>query len=422
LSIERKTPVTADERFDVGIVGAGPAGATCAYYLALGGARVLLLDKERFPREKLCGDAVCSPAHKHLRRMGVLQAIEAQGLGNWACVGGLISPGGVAMIGNSTGDHLTPMVIAIRRMVLDEMIVRAAAAAGAELVEEFPVGAAEFSAAEGLWTIHHRYSTRPPFRVKALVAADGANSRLARALGIVHAAPDAICSRVYVDAGSTNFDADGVLYYPRALLPGYCALFREARGLLSYCCYIIPGGVCRMSDVKRMHFEMPKTDPHLRRAMGPNPRMEQFRAAPLRTGGIPRPYGHHLLILGDAAGQIDPLTGEGIHYAMEAAEMAADVLIEALHAGNLSAAQLRDYHRRWQRAYGRDFAWSARMARLCARYPVLLDAAAALGKRRGVRFLRDWGEAMTGATPKSSFLRPNIVFPLLREAVQQLRS
>jgi geranylgeranyl reductase family protein len=414
--------MTPDRTFDVCIVGAGPAGATCAYYLALGGVRVLLLDKESFPREKLCGDAVCSPAHKHLRRMGVLQAIEAQGLGNWACVGGLISPGGVAMIGNSTGRHLAPLVIAIRRMVLDEMIVRAAVAAGAGLVERFPVGAAEFSAAGGLWTIHHRYHTQPPFRAKALVAADGANSRLARALGVVQRAPDAICSRVYVDAGSTNFDADGVLYYPRELLPGYCALFREARGLLSYCCYIIPGGDCRMSDVKRMHFEMPRTDPHLRQALGSNPRMEQFRAAPLRIGGIPRPYADHLLILGDAAGQIDPLTGEGIHYAMEAAEMAADVLRDALHAGNLRAPYLREYHRRWQSAYGRDFAWSAKMARLCARSPILLDAAAALGKRRGVSFLRDWGEVMTGVRPKSSFLRPNIVLPLLREAVHQWRS
>ena len=414
--------MTNGRTFDVCIVGAGPSGATCAYYLAGQGVRVLLLDKERFPREKLCGDAVCAPAHKHLRRMGVLQSIEAEGLGHWACVGGLISPGGVAMIGNSTGDDLAPLVIAIRRIVLDEKIVRAAAAAGAELVEQFPVGSAEFSSGEGMWTIHHRSGAQPPFRAKVLVAADGSNSRLARALGIVRTAPDAVCSRVYVDASSTNFDADGVLYYPRELLPGYCALFREAQGLLSYCCYIIPGGDCRMSDVKRMHFEMPRTDPYLRSAMGPNPRMEQFRAAPLRIGGIPRPYADHLLILGDAAGQIDPLTGEGIHYAMEAAEMAANVLSAALHAGNLSAAFLREYHRQWQRAYGRDFAWSAKMARLCARYPVLLDASAALGKRRGVRFLREWGEAMTGAKPKRTFLRPGIVFPMLREVAQQWQS
>jgi flavin-dependent dehydrogenase len=352
--------------------------------------------------------------------MGVLDAVEAEGRGHWACVGGLISPRGIAMIGDSTGESLPPLVIAIRRMVLDEKIVHAAADAGAELVEEYPVGSAEFSPTERLWTVYHRHGAQPPFRAMALVAADGANSRLARALGIVRTAPEAICSRVYVDANSTNFDADGVLYYPRELLPGYCALFREARGLLSYCCYIIPGGKCRIPDVKRMHFEMPRTDPQLREAMGPNPRMEQFRAAPLRIGGIPQPFGDHLLIVGDAAGQIDPLTGEGIHYAMEAAEMAADVLYDGLRNNNLSAGFLREYYVRWQHAYGRDFAWSAKMARLCARYPVLLDAAAALGKRRGVPFLRDWGETMTGARPKSHFLNPQIALPLLWEVVRQM--
>src|SRR3954471_1050980 len=69
----------ASRTFDVCIVGAGPAGSTCAFYLARQGVSVVLLDKERFPRDKLCGDAVCSPAHAHLREMGVLQAIEAEG-------------------------------------------------------------------------------------------------------------------------------------------------------------------------------------------------------------------------------------------------------------------------------------------------------------------------------------------------------
>ena len=69
--------------YDVCIVGAGPAGATCAWYLARQGRRVLLLDKARFPRDKLCGDAVTAGAQVHLDRMGVLPAVLAaqEGLG-----------------------------------------------------------------------------------------------------------------------------------------------------------------------------------------------------------------------------------------------------------------------------------------------------------------------------------------------------
>ena len=411
--------MTADRTYDVCIVGAGPAGSACAFYLAGRGVKVVLLEKERFPRDKLCGDAVCSPALPHLRRMGVLQEIEAEGLGNWARVGGMVSPRGIAYIGNSTDDTRLPMVIAIRRMVLDEKMARAAARAGAELVEEFPVGTADFSPAEGMWVVHHKRGQTPPYRAKVLVAADGALSRLARALGLVETAPDAICSRAYVDSRTANFHADGVVYYPPELVPGYCSLFREAGGLVSFCCYIIPGGACGVSDLRRMHYGMLRNYGELRAALGPNASIETMRGAPLRLGGIPRSYSDHVLIIGDAAGHIDPLTGEGIHYGIEGASIAAGVLVEAFRAGDFSARFLERYHRRWQQAFGRDFRWSARMARISARHPVLLDGAAALMRRRGVDYLRDWGEMMTGARSKAGFLRPRFAVPLLREVAQQ---
>ena len=61
--------------YDVAIVGAGPAGATCAWYLAQHDIEVLLLEKAKFPRDKFCGDAVIPRAQRHLRRMGVLQQL-----------------------------------------------------------------------------------------------------------------------------------------------------------------------------------------------------------------------------------------------------------------------------------------------------------------------------------------------------------
>ena len=411
--------MTADRTYDVCIVGAGPAGSACAFYLAEQGVKVLLLEKERFPRDKLCGDAVCSPAHAHLRRMGVLQEIEAEGLGNWARVGGMVSPRGIGYIGNSTDSARPPMVIAIRRIGLDAKMARAAVRAGAELVEDFAAGATEFSKSEGLWTVHHKRGRRPPFRARVLVAADGALSRVARSLGLVKTAPDAICSRSYIDASTANFDADGVVYYPRELVPGYCSLFREAGGLVSFCCYIIPGGDCRVADLKRMHHGMLRSYGELRAALGPNARIDPMRGAPLRLGGIPQSYADHLLIIGDAAGHIDPLTGEGIHYGIEGASIAADVLVEALRASDLTAVYLRRYHQRWRHSFGGDFRWSARMARICARHPSFLDGAAALMRRRGTNFLRDWGEMMTGGKSKAGFLRPRFALPLLRELAQQ---
>ena len=125
--------------WDVCVVGAGPVGSTCAWYLARRGLRVLLLDKQRFPRDKLCGDAVTTRAQFHLERMGVLGEVLAAGEGRWAEVGGFVSPSGLDYIADSTTDGGRPLVIAIKRIALDVRVARAAARAGAALVEEAPV-------------------------------------------------------------------------------------------------------------------------------------------------------------------------------------------------------------------------------------------------------------------------------------------
>jgi flavin-dependent dehydrogenase len=95
--------VTAPE-YDAIIVGAGPAGSTAAYYLARGpGApRVALLEKARFPRDKVCGDAWCAPALDILEDMGVLQQLESEGLVRDTRAGGFISPSGESFV--STGE------------------------------------------------------------------------------------------------------------------------------------------------------------------------------------------------------------------------------------------------------------------------------------------------------------------------------
>jgi flavin-dependent dehydrogenase len=145
-----------------------------------------------------------------------------------------------------------------------------------------------------------------------------------------------------------------------------------------------------------------------------------MRGAPLRLGGVPRSYADHLLLVGDAAGHIDPLTGEGIQYGMDAAEIAAATLGEGFARGDLSARFLKRYHDRWMRSFGWDFAWSRRLARCCGKFPVFLDACAAVTQRRGPRFLAEWAEVMTGARPKSAFLQPRLLLPILVEAAKQM--
>jgi hypothetical protein len=106
--------VSRGSTYDVGVVGAGPAGSTCAFYLARQGKRVLLLEKQRFPRDKLCGDAVCTRAQIHLERMAVVQDVLAAGEGRWAEYGGFVSPSGVPCLARSTDGGAKPLVIAVK--------------------------------------------------------------------------------------------------------------------------------------------------------------------------------------------------------------------------------------------------------------------------------------------------------------------
>ena len=407
------------EAYDVAIVGAGPAGSTCAYYLARQGKRVLLLEKNRFPRDKICGDAICGRAQLHLEHMGVLQAVVASGEGQWMEVGGMVSPGGLSFVGNSAECLGKSLVIVIRRKILDARVARAAVDAGAELIEDAPIAAVQFHKQDREWSLHCRTQAEVSYRARVLIAADGANSRLARSLGIVQGPPDGVCSRAYVDAGTADFPADGVMYYPLELLPGYFVILREAGGHLNLCCYLIPGGSPKLTDLKKMHDEMIQNHPDIRTALGPRAKIERMVAAPLRLGGVAKSYSDHFLVIGDAAGHIDPLTGEGIQYALDGAEIAAQTLDEAFTQRDWSAAFLRRFHNAWMKAFGRDFRWSRTMAGFYTRHPILLDASASLMQKRGAQFLVEWGEVMTGARPKSDFFRPRIALPLAGEVARR---
>ena len=156
--------------------------------------------------------------------------------------GGFVSPSGVPCLASSTASGAKPLVIAIKRVVLDARVARAAAEAGAELVEDTPVARADFSPADGLWTI--QCQTRRGSALRGAGARDRGRSPVSPGAGAGPRddAPDRRCSRSYVAPGTYGFAADGVLFYPASLLPGYCSVFREADGSFSFCCYVIPGG------------------------------------------------------------------------------------------------------------------------------------------------------------------------------------
>ena len=274
------------EQYDIAVVGAGPGGAASAYYVSAMGFSTALLDKGKFPRRKICGDAVTIGAQKHLKNMGILQKIVDERKGIWAAVGGIVSPSGLHYIGNSADELGAPLVLSVKREILDEKIVRAAEKKGAELKENFHVIDVLYDEASMRWRIIS--SERDEIVATMLIIADGASSLLARSLGIVHRPAEAVCSSVYIKAGTHSFQSDGIVYYPDFLLPGYAALFREADGDLVFCCYIIPGGAAKHADLHDLHTKVLREYDPVLSAIGPDADIEKMKSAPRRLGGEER--------------------------------------------------------------------------------------------------------------------------------------
>lgn len=141
------------DAYDAVVVGAGPSGSVCSFFLAKSGAKVALLEKETFPRDKYCGDAVCTPAIRILEEMGVLQELKDNNEAHFADAGGFVSPSGISYIGASKEKLGQAACCAVKRINLDIRVAKAAQRRGADLKEQFEVDTATFDKSTGLWTV-----------------------------------------------------------------------------------------------------------------------------------------------------------------------------------------------------------------------------------------------------------------------------
>ena len=329
----------ADEA-DVIVVGAGPAGATTAFYLAQSGLDVLLLEKSRFPREKVCGDGLTPRAVKSLIGMGI--SVSEQD--------GWVRNKGLRVIGAGQRLELAwpelssyPGFGLVRtRHDLDEALARRAQQAGARLIEGITVTEPVRHERTGRITgvvarpdggEDRRYSAR------VVVAADGNSSRLSVSMGLRKRddRPLGVAVRTYYKSPRHNDDyleswLD--LWDGDRLLPGYGWIFGMGDGTSN-----IGLGLLNTSAA------FGHTDYHalLRKWLKAMPAewgfTEENRTAPIRGAALPMgfnrtPHYHQgLLLVGDAGGLVNPFNGEGIAYAMESGEILARTITQALARG-----------------------------------------------------------------------------------------
>lgn len=336
--------------FDVAIVGGGPAGSSCAAFCANAGLRTLLLERETFPREKVCGDCLNPACWPVLRRLqvvervrilphGVLDRVEFIGIGRRALSIPLLA-----------GDEAE---IAIKRSLFDQLLMTRARELGAIISEETTVTAlARPGPGRENWEVATATKT---FESRVLVAADGRNSTVAR---LCHLLPRGAKERIALQTHlpvSPDFGNRVVLQF---LPEGYSGQAPVGDGELNLCLVSVPRKMPALRAWAEVHFRIsPK---HSWRTITPLTR------APIATAD------HSLFLVGDTARVVEPFTGEGIYYALASGELAADAIISQ-HKGRDKAEVASAYAAAHAELY-RGRLWINRLARAAVLSPRLASA------------------------------------------------
>ena len=361
---------------DVLIVGAGPGGSAAAYHLARHGIDVLAVDKATFPREKVCGDGLTPRSVGAIERMGVDTS----------------DPGFERVMGlrvhskDVTIDLPWPELetwpnygLVMPRLGFDHLLLERAKKAGARVMEAtdarlplmhdgwvvgaeiVPAGDPETEPTE----IHARFT----------IAADGAASRFAAPAGVHRdvSRPLGIAARRYYRApnlGGPWFESWLDLWEGDMLLPGYGWLFPMADGRVNLGAGLL-STFRNFKDISATRLfaafatmlpedrEISEETADGRMLSGPLPM--SLNRAPQAVPGM--------LVVGDAAGAVNPMNGEGIAYAIETAEMAAELLHEALVKDRPGLAML--YPQALREKYGRYFRLGRGFAKLVGKPEIM---------------------------------------------------
>ncbi|GAA4917601.1 geranylgeranyl reductase family protein [Stackebrandtia albiflava] len=342
---------------DVIVVGAGPGGSAAAYHMASHGLDVLLLEKTEFPREKVCGDGLTPKAVRQLLRMGVDTSPEA----GWMHNKGLrVVAGDIKLtLDWPTLDSYPAYGLTRTRLDFDDLLAQRAVVGGARLRTGVNVTAPVFDRAGRVCGVTAQVGPdKEPttFRAPLVVAADGVSGRMALALGINKRddRPLGVAVRRYYFSGEKHDDdyLESWLQLrsandPDTLLPGYGWIFGLGDGRVN-----VGLGVLNSSSAfGKTNYRQLLVDWLSSTPEEWGMRDETNADGPIRGAGLPMGfnrvphYSRGLMLVGDSGGMVNPFNGEGIAYAMESGEVAAQFAVDALArtAGPAREAVLRRY-------------------------------------------------------------------------------
>lgn len=371
--------------YDLIVAGGGPAGSAAAYRAAEAGARVLLVDKATFPRDKACGDGLTPRAVRSIADLGLANELKAFFRVDGMRVHGA---GRTMELPWPVTDEFPNYGYVAARTELDEMLLNHARSAGVEVWEA--AAAREPIVEDGLVTgiVVRRSGSDSEVRASAVIAADGASSRLGRATGMVRQDNRPLGIAVRAHFPSKRADDPVIESYLEvrdstgATLPAYGWVFPMGNGRINV-------GVGLMSTYKNWRSVNTADLMTALLAMLPAewevPQTSELRESGQLKGwrlpmafAVKQPWRPGIIAVGDAAGVVNPFNGEGISEAVESGVAGAEAILQALQSGG--PADLSIYERRLDELWGPYYRLGRTFARLIG-HPALMGAAIGLGMR-----------------------------------------
>lgn len=330
--------------FDVAIVGGGPAGSSCAAFCAMAGLQPLVLDREKFPREKVCGDCLNPSCWPVLERLELADQVQDLQHSKLSSVEFIAIDGRKVVVDLPSGADCE---ISVKRSLFDDLLLRRARELGVDVHEQTTASA--LSKNEH-WEIET--ASGQTFHARMLIGADGRNSTVAHLRNLL---PRPARERVALQAHiplPRDFGNRIVLQFLRE---GYSGQAPVNETQLNLCLVGTPPTILKLRRWAERQFQLPAD--------------QGWRTiTPLTRSSVPSAH-DNLFFIGDAARVVEPFTGEGIYYALRSGELAATAAARILRGENRQLA-LRDFTRAYSGMY-RGRLWINRLSRAAVLQPQL---------------------------------------------------